>query len=398
VAPLSLEPLSQDFLRDPMPVLARAREAAPAFRHTGTAFPVVSVLRHPEVKAVYRDFKSFSSFIPEEARRYELADGVSLIGEDPPVHTHLRSAVNKVFTAHAIHRLEADVRAVCEKLFDEALESGEIDMVEDLAARFAVGMIARLVGVPEEDYGRVRDWTRRQSAINGASLWLSEGDPRWGQFEEVTRLANDEMQDYFSARVDERIAQPRGDILTRLVQSGLERQEAISFAKLLVMAGNETTTNLINNTVLLMIDHPDQDRVLRESPGLVPGALEEVLRFKSPIHYSVRTALRDLDLGGVEIRRDDAVATWVTSAHRDPRVFDDADRFDVRRAPRGILAFGFGLHACLGSPLARLEGRVFLETLLRRTVRVERASDEMPHLPTPIFNGVQQQRVRLHPA
>jgi cytochrome P450 len=273
-------------------------------------------------------------------------------------------------------------------------------MVEDLAARVTVRMIARLVGVPEEDYGLVRDWTRRQSAINGASVWLKEGAPLWDHFETVTRLANDEMQDYFGDRVDERIARPRDDILTLLVQSGLERQQAISFAKLLVMAGNETTTNLINNTVLLLIDHPGEERILRESPGLVPGTIEEVLRFKfkSPIHYSARTALRDLDLGGVEIRKDDAVAMWVTSAHRDSRVFEDPDRFDVRRAPQGNLAFGFGLHACLGSPLARLEGRVFLETLLRRTVRVERTSDDMPYLPTPIFNGVQHQHVRLHPA
>jgi cytochrome P450 len=391
------DPLTEHFLRDPMPVLERVREAAPVFRHEGTAFPVVSVLRHREVKAVYRDFRAFSSFIPEEARRYELADGVSLLGENPPLHTHLRGAVNKVFTAHAINRLEADVQAVCDKLFDEALEKGEIDMVEDLAARITVRMIARLVGVPEEDYGLIRDWTQRQSAINGASVWLPEGDARWDRFEEITRLANDEMQGYFSARVDERVAEPRDDILTLLVQSGLERQEAVSFAKLLVMAGNETTTNLINNTVLLLIDHPAEERILRESPGLVPGAIEEVLRFKSPIHFSARTALRDLELGGVEIRRDDAVAMWVTSAHRDERVFEDPDRFDVRRTPQGNLAFGFGLHACLGSPLARLEGRVFLETLLRRTVRVERTGDDMPHLPTPIFNGVQHQHVRLHP-
>lgn len=147
-----------------------------------------------------------------------------------------------------INRLEPDVQAVCDKLFDEALEKGEIEMVEDLAARIAVQMIARLVGVPERDHGRVRDWTRRQAAINGASLWLAQGDPRWERFEEITRLANEEMQAYFAARVDERIAEPCGDILSLLVQSGLERQEAISFAKLLVMADNETTTNLINNT------------------------------------------------------------------------------------------------------------------------------------------------------
>ena len=394
---LGFDPLSEDFMRDPLPTLARVREATPVYRHEGTAFPVVSVLRYREVKAVYPDFRRFSSFVPEEVRRFELADGISLIGEDPPLHKRLRGSVSKVFTADVINRLESDVQVVCDKLFDEAMEKGEFDMVEDLSARITVRMIARLVGVPEEDYGLIRDWTLRQSAINGMSLFLPEGDPRWEKCEQITRLANDEMQAYFAARVDERVAQPRDDILTLLVQSGLDRQEAISFAKLLVMAGNETTSNLINNTVLLLIDHPEQDRILRDNPGLAPGAIEEVLRFKNPIHYSVRTAVDDVELGGVAIQKGDGVAMWVTAAHRDDRYYENPDHFDVRREPKGVLAFGHGLHVCLGSPLARLEGRVFLKTLLRRTRSVERTSDDMPPVPTPIFNGVQHQQVRFHP-
>ena len=391
------DPMSPAFLSDPHAALRRVRDASAAFRHEKTwPGPVVSLLRYAEVRAGYRDFKTFSNYTPEEARELELADGISLLGEDPPLHTHLRGAVNKVFTAHAIAALEPQVQEACDHIFDDVLGTDEIDMVEDLAARLTVTMIARLVGVPEADYPLVRDWTRRQSAINGASLWLTgEDDSRIEEFMRITREANDEMQAYFGERVDERLDRPRDDILSLLVQSGLSRQQAISFAKLLVMAGNETTTNLINNSVKLLIDHPEQDRILRADPNLVPSALEEVLRFGPPILYSVRTAACDTELGGVKIREGEAVVLWAGSGNRDERVFEDPDRFDVRRAPKGVLSFGFGIHACLGSPLARLEGRVFLSTLLRRTRAVERTRGEMTPVPTPIFNGVRHQHLRL---
>jgi cytochrome P450 len=396
----AFDPMSPEFLADPLATLARVRKEAAALRHEeGWPAPVVSLLRHAEVKAAYRDFKTFSSYIPEDARELELADGNSLIGEDPPLHTHLRGAVNKVFTAHEIAKLEAVVEETCEAVFDDALAAGEIDMVEDLAARITVAMIARLVGIPEADFPLIREWTVRQAAINGASVWLSgEDDPRIERFKRVTREANDEMQAYFAERVAERQRAPRDDILTRLVQSGLTSQEAISFAKLLVMAGNETTTNLINNAAIALIDHPEQERILRADPDLAGAAIEEVLRFLPPILYSVRTAVAETELGGVPIHPDEVVVLWAGSANHDERVFEAPERFDVRREPKGVMSFGFGIHACLGSPLARLEGRTFLATFLRRTRAIERVSDELPRATSPIFNGVTRQRVRLYSA
>jgi len=393
------DPLSDEFLRDPIPVLNRMRRSGDAYRHEDLhPVPAVSILGYRAVKSVYRDFKAFTSYIPEEARRIELADGVSLLGEDPPAHTHLRGAVNKVFTAHAIDALEAEVQVACDRLFDAVLDHEEFDMVEDLAARLTVFMISKLVGVSEEGHARIRDWTLRQAAINGASVWFPAGDPRFAELERITREANDEMQAYFGARVDERLKEPQDDILSLLVQSDLNRQEAISFAKLLVMAGNETTTNLINNTVALLIDHPEQERILRDEPELTPGAVEEVLRIRGPVNYSGRTAARDAEVDGVKIRAGEGVVLWVAAANHDERVYEHPERFDVRRAPRGVLAFGHGIHACLGSPLARLEGRVFLSTLLRRTRALERTRPEMEPIPTPIFNGVRHQYVRFHPA
>ncbi len=390
------DPMSLTFREAPAEGLRVMREAHPVFRHPDLEFPTVSLFRHADIKAVYRDFKGYSSYIPEEARVYELADGTSLIGEDPPVHTHLRQSVSKLFTAHNVEELRPDVISRCQKIFDQVLDAGEIDAVEDLAAHLSVGVISQLVGVPESDRELIRDWTRRQSAINGTTAFLNPDDPRLDECAAITKSANDEMQLYLAERVDERIASPRADVLTLLVQSGLSRQEAISFAKLLVMAGNETTTNLINNTIGLLIDHPDQDRLLRSNPDLVDQAIEESLRFRGPINYSIRTAVADGEIGGEPIRKDDTMILWIGSGNLDPTRFEAPDRFDIERKPAALLAFGHGLHACLGSPLARLEGQVFLSTLIRRTNGVERTRAERPPVPTPIFNGDQHHWVRLN--
>ena len=390
--------LSESFARSAQAVLRDARESADAVRHSGFAAPVVSLLGYAEIKQAFRDHALFSNFVPDDLRRFELADGFSLLGEDPPAHTRIRSSIGKVFNAHAIAELESAVRANCEALFDTVVGAGEFDAVEDLAAKLTVSVIAKLVGVPEADFPLVRDWTVRQSAINGITIFLADGDSRWDDCEAITREANDEMQAYFEARVDERLASPREDILTRLIQSGIDRQEAISFAKLLVMAGNETTTNLINNTIRLLIDFPEEQQRLRDDPSLGAAAVEEVLRFRGPIRYSVRTALSDTVVADTKIHEGDAVVLWVASANADERRYPEPDRFDIRRQPTGLLGFGHGLHACVGSPLARLEARVFLETLLRRTRAIKRTRHEMPPLASPIFEGVAEQFVRFDSA
>ena len=390
--------LGDDFAGSAQVILSDARAECRAIRHEGLAAPLVSLLGYAEVKQGYRDYSLFSSFVPDELRRFELDDGFSLIGEDPPVHTRIRSSIAKVFNAHAIAELEPEVRANCEELMGEVVGAGEFDAVEGLAAKLTVSVIARLVGVPTCDYSLVRDWTVRRSAINGTSIFFREVDPRWDECEAITQAANNEMQAYFEERVDERLAAPRGDILTRLIESGIDRQEAISFAKLLVMAGNETTTNLINNSIRLLIDHPEELSILRQRPELAGAAVEEVLRFAGPIRYSVRTATGATEVDGTAIHEGDAVVLWVASANRDERRYPEADRFDVQRSPTGLLGFGHGLHACVGSPLARLEARVFIETLLRRTREIERTRSEMIPVPSPIFEGVAQQFVRFHAA
>lgn len=391
-------PMSDEFLSEPDSVLNRMRLHGPAWRHEALALgPAVSVFGHADCKAIYRDHKTFSSREPEASRDSHLGDALSLIGEDPPQHTHLRTSVNKVFNSKAIDELEPRIQELVDARLDEVIGRDEVDVVEDLAARVTVGMIGELVGIPREDWDRARTWTRRLSAIEGANSFLPAADPRLADMEQITAEVVGEMQAYFVERVDERVAQPRNDILTLLIQSGLTRQEAISFAKILVLAGNDTTTNLINNTVQLLIDHPKQERILRENPELVPNAIEESLRFKSPLAEGVRTATRDVEVAGEKICAGETVHMWISSANRDERVFDHADEFDVTRQPGRHLAFAHGLHACLGSPLARLEGRVFLSSLLSRTHAMHRTRDEMPPVPTPTLNGTQHQWVHFEP-
>jgi cytochrome P450 len=395
----SFDPMYEEFLTEPERVLERMRSRCAAWRHEGLAFgPAVSVFGHADCKAIYRDFKTFSSREPAAMRESHLGDALSLIGEDPPEHRRLRTAVNKVFTAPEINRLEPRVQAFCDACFDEVLERDEFDMVEDVAARITVGMIGELVGVPPEDRPRVRAWTRRLAAIEGANVFMQAGDPRLTEMEAITAEVIAEMQDYFAARVDACVARPGDGILDLLVQSELSRQETISFAKILVLAGNETTTNLINNTVRLLIDHPVQERILRERPQLVPEAIEESLRFKSPLTQGGRFATRDFEIAGEKIREGDAVLPWISSANRDESVFERPDEFDVTREPGHHLAFAYGIHACLGSPLARLEGRVFLTTLLRRTRSMRRTRPDLPPVPTPSINGTLHQWVRFDPA
>ena len=401
---VAFDPMSPEFLADSNAVFREYRESHGAYRHEDVwPAPVVSVLRHKDVTASLRDFDTFSSYVPPEAREIELGDAISMAGEDHPVHTRIRGAVNRRFTARAMNEFEATVRVIVEQCFDHSIEEcagqGEVDMVEGLAARISSRVIAELIGIPDEDASLMRDWTRVQSAFNGASFWLTGADdPNIERYTRITADIGAEMQEYFAALYDERAASPQDDLLTHIIESGLERQEGIALAKMLMLAGNDTTMTLMNNIATCLIDHPDQDRMLRSQPERVPAALEETLRVAPSIRWNPRTATRDCEVAGVPINKDEGVVFWIGSANRDERAFTSPDAFDIARPTESrMVSFGIGPHVCLGMFLARMEGRLFLETLLDRTIGMERTSDDMPPIPTPAFFGVTKQLVRLLP-
>ena len=206
------------------------------------------------------------------------------------------------------------------------------------------------------------------------------------------------MHDYFDIRIAELSGAPGDDVLSLLARSGLSKQERISFARLMLVAGNETTANLINNALRLLVDHPDQQTILREEPGLVDQAVEEVLRFWPSIRCTFREVRAKATVGGVTVDKGDIVWPWLMSANHDEELCRRACEFDIRRQPVRHVAFGFGIHTCLGNALARLEAKIMLETLLRYTRSIERLSDELEPIDSIISNGVRHQYLALLPA
>ena len=286
----------------------------------------------------------------------------SMLGTDPPEHTRLRSLVSKAFTPRIVQRLEGRMAEITESLLDAAIEKRDVDLVEALSYPLPVTAIAEIIGIPAEH----REQFKRRSDEAVANLGVA-----------------------FMSGIDPERARRQLALL----------DEMLSMLVLLLVAGTETTTTLIGNAVQELAAHPNAERRVRADPSLLPRAIEEVLRFASPVQFAPRRATRAMELHGVELREDDVLLCWLGSANRDESVFPDAERFDVTRDPNPHLAFGFGIHYCVGANLARLEARVALEALLRRTRSIELADEgELPLHPSPVFRAVTRLPVRLEPA
>jgi cytochrome P450 len=398
-APLVFNPLDPALRRDPFPTYARARREAPAFVHEGLPLRLVSVFRYEDCQAILRDVQGFSSEFPviNQIAGQEGPPRRSMLGTDPPEHTRLRSLVNKAFTPRIIQRLEPRMHAIAGELLDAALEEGEVDLVQALTYPLPVTVIAEIIGIPVEDRPQFKRWS--DAAVSSLGLvFLGGFDP-----ERAKRQLElfDSMREYFLPLAEQRRRSPREDLLTGLVQaehegSQLDAEEMLSMLVLLLVAGNETTTTLIGNAVLELLAHPDECRRLRDEPGLLPSAIEEVLRFASPVQFDPRRATRTRELHGVRIRENDVVLSWLGSANRDERVFERPESFDISREKNPHLAFGFGTHYCLGANLARLEARVALGALLARTKHFERVgAEELPLHTSPVFRAVTKLPLRL---
>ncbi|HVG98911.1 MAG TPA: cytochrome P450 [Chloroflexota bacterium] len=320
----------------------------------------------------------------------------SLIGTDPPRHRQLRALVSQAFTPRAIANLAPRIEAVVGELLDRVAESGRMDVIEDLAYPLPVIVIAQLLGIPPEERDRFKAWS--DAVVTGASAGV-------GAAPAVTAgQAHAEMAGYFGGLIARRRAQPEDDLISGLIAAridgeGLSTAELLGFCVLLLIAGNETTTNLIGNAVLCFDESPPALAAVRADPALLPGALEEVLRFRSPVQSMFRTVARDATLGGQELRAGQRVLAWIGSANRDGEVFRDPDRFDPQRTPNRHIAFGSGVHFCLGAPLARLEARIALTALLARTSGLRRAGDgPLPVVESGIVYGVRHLPVVFDPA
>jgi len=371
-------------LREEEPVAFLPEPDGPGFWGVFRYDDVVEVSRHPQQFA-----SAPAVFIqdpPDASVTQEL-----LINQDPPRHTKLRKLVNRGFTPRQISALEPHLRDIVVGLLDRASEMGSFDLVHDLAVEVPLQVIAELVGVPHEDRHKVFAWTERM---------MSNDDDDQDAMHADAQVAIAEMFGYADQLIESRIGGDGSDLLSVLLRAdvdgdALSQFEVDVFFMLLMNAGSETTRNLITGGTLALFEHPDQRALLAERPDLLPGAIEEMLRWVTPVMHFRRTAQEDLEIAGQPIAAGDKVVMWYTSANRDEAQFPEADTFDVTRTPNEHVAFGAGgPHFCLGASLARLETRILFEEMLARMPTLAQAGDPV-RLKSNFINGIKSLPVRV---
>jgi cytochrome P450 len=397
VSVADFNPFDPDFKRDPYPMYAALRRESPVHQSLpGLPFyavtryrDVLHVLHHPEVfssTALQALAQGAANVTPNSGALagHRLLASPMMIAVDPPRHAHLRAIVNRGFTPRRIAALEPRLRELAQELFARVAPAGRMDLVRDFAIPFPVTVISELLGV---EASRRDDFKRWSDAIVIGLSGVGEGFTR-----ESIQANADEMADYIERIAAERRAQPRDDLVSVLVSAAggdaLSTGEVLSFVVLLLIAGNETTTNLIGNAMKALLQHPEQLELVASEPALVPGMLEEALRYDAPIQGIPRCTLEEVELGGRTLAKGAFTTVLFGSANRDEEQFPEPDRFDVRRNPQGHLAFGHGIHFCLGAALARLEARVAFETLFSRARAFALAGDgEIPLVDSALLRG-----------
>jgi cytochrome P450 len=359
------DPYKVEINADPYPAFRRLREEAPLYYNDQYDFYAVSRYEDVERGLVDREtyISSRGGIIELIKANIQIPPG-TLIFEDPPVHTARRALLSRVFTPRRMAALEPKIREFCVKSLDPLIGAGRFDFVADLGAQMPMRVISMLLGIPERDQEMVRDSV-------DAALRTRAGEPM--KVETQNNVMGGEI---FAEYIEWRANHPSNDLMTELLNAEFEdetgttrrlrREEVLTYLNVIAGAGNETTTRLIGWAGKVLADHPDQRRELVEDPSLISNAIEELLRFEPPAPHIGRYVARDVELHGKVVPKGSAMLMLVGAANRDDRRFPDGDRFDIHREIGQHLAFGFGAHFCLGAALARLEGRVALEEVLKR--------------------------------
>jgi cholest-4-en-3-one 26-monooxygenase len=377
----------------------RLREQSPVWWHEATDGPGFwAVTGYAECNAVNRDYRHFSSSnrgtylweLPEEELHQQQ---LLMLNMDPPLHTRYRRLVNKGFTPRIVNQLGERIHLAADRIIDDVIESGRTDFVTEVAAELPLVVIAELLGVPHGDRHKMFAWSNQM---------VGHQDPEFGQGLDSAESAALELYAYASELFAEKRADPQADLMSVLTGVELDGErlselELELFFLLLTVAGNETTRNLISGAMAAFFDHPDQWARLRADRSLMPSAVEEMLRFVTPVMNFRRQSTAEIELGGQRIEADQKVVFFHISANRDASVFEDPHRFDVGRTPNPHMTFGGGgPHFCLGANLARVEIQVIFDHLLDRIPDIQ-LDGEVEHLQSTFINGIKHMPVSFQP-
>jgi cytochrome P450 len=375
--------LSPAFLADPYPHYRALRESDPV-HHDDDGRWILT--RHADISAVLRDDVRFTA---------QQDSSGSMLVSDPPKHTRLRSIVNKAFTPRAVNALAPRIERVVHELLEGIGDEDEFELITRFAYPLPITVIADMLGVEQEH----RELFRRVGQ-NVAMMLGPIADPQVS-----TRAAESrsEVFRYFDDLIARRRIEPRDDLVSALIAAEdagdrLSHQELLSMLFLLLVGGHETTVNLITNGLLAMLRNPDQIALFASEDSIATTAVEELLRYDPPVHYTGRIAAADIEMAGRTIRRGEPVRLILAAANRDPDAFADPDRLDLRRDPNPHLAFGWGTHFCLGAPLARLEAKIALPALLRRFPRLQLVPADLRYRSGAVLRGLEALQLRSSPA
>jgi pimeloyl-[acyl-carrier protein] synthase len=374
--------LSQEFLADPYPHYAAMREADPV--HFDESRGSWLLFRYADVEPALRDNDRFSA---------EQQPGGSMLVTDPPDHTRLRTLVSKAFTARTVSGLAPRIQGLVNELLDAAAERGEMDAIAGFAYPLPITVIAEMLGVEPERRDFFRSASQKIAVAMGP---ITDMQTAFRAME-----GRNELIAYFEELIPKRKTDPRDDVLSALVQAEdrgdvLTHGELLGMLLLLLVGGHETTVNLIANGLLALLRNPDQLDLLRSENGIEKRGVEELLRYDAPVQYSGRVARVDFEMGGKRLRAGEGVRMIIGSANRDPEAFQDPDRLDLTRDAHEHVAFGAGVHFCLGAQLARLEGQIALATLVRRFPDLRLATTELRWRPAPVLRGLESLPVTLN--
>ena len=350
------------FYEDPSPIYRRLRYEAPVYLNRERSIWVLS--RFDDVQGAGRDWRTFSSAEGVDIDDSRLGPG-SFLDADPPRHDELRKILHADFAPASLGRLEPLIAAKVDAIVGSLVERRRVDLVAELARRLPVSVVCDLLGAPAEDHAQLERWY--------ADMLYRE--PGRSEVPEIAERATREMRGYIVAAVADRVRSPCGDLFSTIAaahgEGRLSMDEVDGMCRLLLLAGVHTTSSLIANALMLLEDRPADRRALAEGPGRIPNAIEELLRYLAPVQSGARVTTRDVELRGVAIPQGERVLLLWASANRDERRYPDPDTLDLGRAPLRNVAFGEGIHFCLGAPLARLEARIAFEALFTRVPEYE---------------------------